>query len=191
MAEYLQLFFRQGERLNMKISYSYEEEPLGTAGPLVQVTGLDSTFLVSNGDVLTTLPLRALIDHHRQSGAAATIAMHERQVNVDLGVIELNGDYQVVGYVEKPTYDFSVSMGIYVFEPRVLQYIPRRQYFDFPELVQKLIDNGETVAGFPFAGYWQDLGRADDYEQAVEDFDRMRSEFLPPGSIDDVANSPS
>ncbi|HNS39301.1 MAG TPA: sugar phosphate nucleotidyltransferase, partial [Promineifilum sp.] len=76
--------------------------------------------------------------------------------------------------------DFMVSMGIYVFEPRVLDFIPRDQYFDFPDLVKRLIAAGEIVAGFPFDGYWQDLGRADDYERAIEDFDRMRSLFLPP-----------
>ena len=106
--------------------------------------------------------------------------MHHRKVHIDLGVIEQNDDGHVTGYIEKPTYDFMVSMGIYVFEPRVLDFIPRNQYLDFPDLVKRLIAAGEIVAGFPFDGYWQDLGRADDYERAVEDFDRMRSLFLPP-----------
>ncbi|HMT22031.1 MAG TPA: sugar phosphate nucleotidyltransferase, partial [Promineifilum sp.] len=153
----------------------------GTAGPLSLVDGLDDTFLVANGDVLTTLPLANLLAHHRLSGAAATIAMHRRQVYIDLGVIQQNEEGRVTGYVEKPTYDFMVSMGIYVFEPRVLEYvIPRNAYLDFPDLVKRLIAAGEAVSGFSFDGYWQDLGRPDDYERAVEDFDRMRAEFLPP-----------
>jgi NDP-sugar pyrophosphorylase family protein len=73
-----------------------------------------------------------------------------------------------------------VSMGIYVFEPRVLAFIPRNAYLDFPDLVKRLIAAGEIVTGFPFDGYWQDLGRADDYERAIEDFDRLRDAFLPP-----------
>lgn len=180
LAELLRLFFRDGERLGMRIDYSFEDAPLGTAGPLSLVDGLHQTFLVANGDVLTTLPLANLLAHHRLSGAAATIAMHRRQVYIDLGVIQQDDAGRVTGYIEKPTYDFMVSMGIYVFEPRVLEFIPRNEYLDFPDLVKRLIAAGEVVSGFSFDGYWQDLGRPDDYERAIEDFDRMRAEFLPP-----------
>lgn len=182
LAELLRLFFQDGERLGLAISYSYEDAPLGTAGPLSLVDGLDNTFMVANGDVLTTLPLANLLAHHRLSGAVATIAMHRRQVYIDLGVIQQNDEGRVTGYIEKPTYDFMVSMGIYVFEPRVLDYIPRNAYLDFPDLVKQLIAAGEVVSGFPFDGYWQDLGRPDDYERAIEDFDRMKAEFLPPNA---------
>ena len=180
LAEMLRLFFQDGQRLGMNICYSYEDAPLGTAGPLSLVEGLDDTFLVSNGDVLTTLPLVELLAHHRHSGALATIAMHRRQVYIDLGVIQQDEAGHVTGYIEKPTYDFMVSMGIYVFEPRVLDFIPRNAYLDFPDLVKRLIAAGEIVTGFPFDGYWQDLGRADDYERAIADFDRLRDDFLPP-----------
>jgi NDP-sugar pyrophosphorylase family protein len=178
LAQLLQAFFQNGERLGMKISYSFEEYPLGTAGPLSLVEGLDHTFLVTNGDVLTTLALDELVEAHRKSGATATIAMHRRQVKVDLGVIETNGSNEIVGYIEKPTYDFHVSMGIYVFEPRVLNYIEKNQYLDFPNLVLRMLAAGERVLGYPFSGYWQDLGRPDDYEQAVEDFDAMKTQIL-------------
>lgn len=179
LAEFLRLFFQDGRRLEMKIRYSYEDNPMGTAGPLTLVEGLDDTFLVANGDVLTTLPLGELIAYHKAQGAAATIAMHRRKVHIDLGVIEQDESHRVTGYIEKPTYDFMVSMGIYVFEPSVLPYIPRNSYFDFPDLVKKLIAAGEKVAGYGFDGYWQDLGRPDDYERAIEDFDRMKAQFLP------------
>jgi NDP-sugar pyrophosphorylase family protein len=119
LAHLMQAFFQDGERLGLKISYSYEEHPLGTAGPLSLVAGLEDTFLVANGDVLTTLDLCSLVDFHRSSGAIATIASHARKVKIDLGVIQYNGSNEVIGYIEKPTYDFFVSMGIY-FEPRVL-----------------------------------------------------------------------
>ncbi|MFZ6031486.1 MAG: nucleotidyltransferase family protein [Chloroflexota bacterium] len=178
LAQLLQLFFQDGRDLGMKIRYSFEERPLGTAGPLSLVGGLAETFLVTNGDVLTTLDFNALLATHRQSGAAATIAMHRRQVKVDLGVIELDGDNQIVDYIEKPTYDYHVSMGIYVFEPRVLAWIPENQYLDFPDLVLRLIRAGEKVQGYPFDGYWQDLGRPDDYEQAVAEFETLRPQIL-------------
>lgn len=178
LAQLLQAFFQEGSRYGMKIAYSLEEQPLGTAGPLAMVGGLDETFIVTNGDVLTTLDMRDLAARHRQSGATATIATHCRTVHVDLGVINCNGADEIVGYIEKPTYEFQVSMGIYVFEPRVLDFIAVNRYMDFPDLVLRLIDAGERVCGYPFDGYWQDLGRPDDYEQAVADFEGLREQIL-------------
>lgn len=178
LSELMRAFFKDGSQLGVTITYSYEDMPLGTAGPLALVEGLDDTFLVVNGDVLTTLPISDLIDNHKCSGAAATIAMHDRQVKIDLGVIQVDGGNHVENYIEKPSYQYLVSMGLYVFEPRVIQYISRGKYLDFPDLVKILIAKGELVNGFPFSGYWQDLGRPDDYEQAIVDFEHMRSQFL-------------
>ena len=182
LAELLRAFFQDGSKFGLSISYSYEEAPLGTAGPLANMDGLEETFLVTNGDVLTTLPIRELVEFHHEHGAIATIAMHARQVQIDLGVIQCDGNHEVSGYVEKPSMDYVVSMGLYVFEPRVLDYIPPGEYLDFPDLVQKLLDDGQKIVGYPFDGYWQDLGRPDDYERAVIDFEQMRDQFLPEGS---------
>jgi NDP-mannose synthase len=204
LSELLRAFFKDGHPWGLHIDYSYEKKPLGTAGPLSLVNGLEETFLVTNGDVLTTLNLKSLIDFHKSLGAIATIASHRRRIHIDLGVLQrdggckANGDLarfdacshrdqcqfwqagcMVVGYNEKPNIDYVVSMGIYVFEPAVLRYIPKNQYLDFPDLVLKLIAVGERVASFQFDGYWKDLGHPDDYEQAADDFVRMRSEFLP------------
>jgi NDP-mannose synthase len=182
LAQLLRTFFMDGEQWGMNISYSYEESPLGTAGPLSLIEGLDSTFLVTNGDVLTTLDLQEVLNFHREQGSIATIAVHKRQIKIDLGVVQWNGGNCISGYIEKPTYDYTVSMGIYVFEPRVLNFIPYNLYLDFPDLVLKLIAAGEKVTGYRFDGYWMDLGRPDDYAQAAEDFCNMRGEFLPEGS---------
>ena len=178
LSELLRAFFNNGHRLGLNISYSYEDHPLGTAGPIALINGLDDTFLVTNGDVLTTLNLRDLIQFHREQKAIATIASHHRQSKIDLGVLQRDGDYRITGYIEKPTYDYTVSMGIYVFEPRVLQYIPVDQYLDFPDLVLKLIAAGEKVVAYPFDGYWMDLGRPDDYQKANDDFSSMKDQFL-------------
>jgi NDP-sugar pyrophosphorylase family protein len=178
MASLLRAFFQDGKKLGVHIHYSYEETPLGTVGPLTLITGLDETFLVMNGDVLTDLDFTDLIAYHCHSQALVTIAMHHRPVKIDLGIIQLSGKHDVVGYIEKPTYDFQVSMGIYVFEPAALKYIPENTYYDFPTLILRLIEQGEKVAGYPFKGYWQDLGRPEDYEQAVQDFETMRTVFL-------------
>jgi len=178
LAGLLEAFFKDGSQFGLNIRYSFEEHPLGTAGPLALVSGLKDTFLVCNGDVLTTLDLKDLLKFHREQGGIATIAMHHRQVKINLGVIQCNGGHEILGYIEKPTMDYTVSMGVYVFEPAVLKYIPQDQYLDFPDLVQKLLTSGEKVYGYRFDGYWQDLGNPDDYQQAQEDFATMHTQFL-------------
>lgn len=180
LAGLMQAFFQDGAQFDLDITYSFESKPLGTAGPLALVPGLGQTFLVSNGDVLTLLNINDFFKFHHEQGGICTIAMHERQHKVDLGVIEMDGNnHQVTGYQEKPVLDYMVSMGMYIFEPRVLQYIPKDDYLDFPDLVRKMLDAGEKVVGYPYDGYWMDLGNHEDYIQANKDFDNMRSQFLP------------
>jgi NDP-sugar pyrophosphorylase family protein len=179
LASLMQTYFGDGSRYNLKITYAFEEKPLGTAGPLAFVEGLSDTFLVANGDILTLLDINRLIDFHREQKAVCTIASHQRTHTINLGVIEhAAGSYKVSGYIEKPTRNYLVSMGMYVFEPRVLDYIPKGEYFDFPNLVNTLLSANEMVACFPYEGYWRDLGNQDDYLAANEDFESMRSQFL-------------
>lgn len=178
LAGLMRAFFQDGQHLGLQIRYSYEDNPLGTAGPLSLIDGLTETFLVANGDVLTTLDLCDLLAFHQSRGGIATIATHQRQVHIDLGVIETNDEHTITGYSEKPTICYRASMGLYVFQPSVLQYITRGKYLDFPDLVKKMMAAGERVVAYPFDGYWQDLGRPDDYEQAIIDFDHMRGQFL-------------
>jgi NDP-sugar pyrophosphorylase family protein len=178
LAGLMEAFFKDGHQWGLNIRYSFEDCPLGTAGPLAMIEGLQETFLVCNGDVLTTLGLKDLLKFHREQGGIATIAMHHRQVKINLGVIHCNGGHEIIGYTEKPTMDYRVSMGIYVFEPEILRYIPKDSYLDFPDLVKKLLDSGEKVYGYPFDGYWQDLGNPEDYQQAQEDFSMMQSQFF-------------
>ena len=178
LSQLLRAFFQDGESIGLNIHYSYEDHPLGTAGPLSLIDGLDDTFLVSNGDVLTTLNLCALLDFHQRSGAIVTIASHARNVRIDYGVLETDFESKLVGYIEKPTYEMFVSMGIYIFEPKVLSYIPRNEYLDLPNLVLKMIEAGEKVMSYPYSGYWMDLGRVSDYEQAVKDFEQIGPEIL-------------
>lgn len=178
LAELLEAYFGDGQRFGMQIRYSREDTPLGTAGPLSLIEGLRDTFLVLNGDLLTNLNYRHLIDHHKQSGAACTIGTYNRQVQITLGVLKMNGDHRLLDYIEKPTYDYQVSMGVYVFEPRVLSYIQPHVYLDFPDLIKNLLRDGQHVGGYPFDGYWLDIGRHEDYAQAMDEFDQMRPSLL-------------
>ena len=182
LAELIMAYFDDGSRYEIKINYSKEEKPLGTAGPLALIPELSSTFLVMNGDVLTTLDYVELVRYHQAQGAVATIAMHKRSVNIDLGVMKTNSQNELIEYIEKPTLHYHVSMGIYIFEPKVLDYIKPGESLDFPELVRILLANGERVLAYPYDGYWLDIGRQDDYEKAIEDFGRMQDKLLPSSS---------
>jgi len=181
LAELLMAYCGDGSKFNVKLGYSREEQPLGTAGPIALVPNLDDTFLVMNGDLLTTVDYGAMLKYHRKRGAVATIACYQRDVKIDLGVIEIGADNWVSNYIEKPTYRYSVSMGIYLFEPAILQYIKPNQRLDLPELMMNLMRDGRRVNVFNFDGYWLDIGRHDDYEKAIEEFSTHRKDFLPEG----------
>jgi NDP-sugar pyrophosphorylase family protein len=161
-----------------------EERPTGTAGSLASVTGLDSTFLVMNGDILTNLNNRALLHFHAASGAWLTIAAHRKLVKIDLGVLETNAAGHVTDYIEKPTKDYAVSMGIYVYDPRVLSFIGAGEYLDFPDLVLRLLRAGKTVATYANDATWLDLGRPEDLQNATDVFSQRKDEFLPPTQLD-------
>ncbi len=178
LAELLMAYCGDGSKFNVKLGYSREEQPLGTAGPIALVPDLNDTFLVMNGDLLTTIDYSAMLKYHRERGALATIACYQRDVKIDLGVIEIGADNWVENYIEKPTYHYAVSMGIYIFEPEVLKYITPNQRLDLPDLVINLMKEGQRVNVFNFDGYWLDIGRHDDYEKAIEEFSTHRSEFL-------------
>jgi len=179
LAELLMAYFGDGSKWGVRISYSCEEEPLGTAGPLSLVDGLCEPFLVMNGDLLTTLNFRALWKQHVRNGLVATLATYQRDVKIDLGVIETDDQGFVQAYIEKPTYHYTISTGIYAFLPEVLEYIPHGERMDLPQLIVKLLAAGRRVAAYPFAGRWLDIGRSDDYEQAISEFSDHRLEFLP------------
>jgi len=179
LAGLMQSYFKDGSQYKLKIDYALEEKPLGTVGPLAFIDGLTDTFLVCNGDILTLLDLNELVAFHKERKAICTIASHQRTHKVNLGVIEHEkNSHQVTGYIEKPIQDFLVSMGVYVFEPNVLQFIPRGEYFDFPTLVNTLLAAGEKVICYPYDGYWRDLGNTEDFMEANDDFENMRSQFL-------------
>jgi NDP-mannose synthase len=170
LAELIKAYFQHRPKLTeqARLRYIDEEEPTGTAGSLASVEGLDETFLVMNGDLLTDLDFDELVSFHRCHDAALTIAAHRRHVKVDFGVLQSDDNYQVVGYNEKPELSYDVSMGIYIYEPRVLNLIAPRTYLDFPDLVLKLLAAGEKVCAMPSDCLWLDIGRPDDYARAQE-----------------------
>jgi len=181
LAELLETYFGDGSKYGIHIQYSRESEPLGTAGPLSLIENLTNPFLVMNGDILTTLNYSALIKYHKEKTGIATIAMHQRTVDVDFGVIELNTNNEITGYIEKPNLKYLVSMGIYIFDTKVLSYIKKSEKIDFPDLVKKLLENNERVIGYSSNDYWLDIGRHEDYERAIDEFEQNKEKFLASG----------
>ncbi len=179
LAELMRAYFERQKELNQKLKLRYieEQEPTGTAGSLSLVPDLTETFLVMNGDLLTNIDFDHLVQYHHQQNALLTIAVHRRQVKIDLGVLEFDTSNLITGYHEKPTMDYHVSMGIYVYEPRVLEYIEKGKYLDFPSLVQRLLNSGERVVAYTTDCLWLDIGRPDDYARAQELFLSSRDEF--------------
>jgi NDP-sugar pyrophosphorylase family protein len=176
----IQAYFKDGKELGLNLTYGQETKPLGTAGPLAQLPRFDSSILVLNGDLLTNLDFRKIVRYHYANEATATVAMTRRQEAVDFGVIETDDENQIVGFKEKPERSFLVSMGIYVFTPQVLNYIPKSTRVDFPELLERLMSHEKKIVGFESNDYWMDIGRPDDYDKANEDFPAMEREFLNP-----------
>jgi len=178
LAELLMAYCGNGSKFGIDIDYSREKEPLGTAGPIALVPNLHETFLVMNGDLLTTLDYGEMYRYHKTRGAIATLASYQREVAIDLGVIKTDKDNWVKDYIEKPTYKYAVSTGIYIFEPEILEHIEYEQKLDLPDLILSLVEKKERVNVYNYTGHWLDIGRYDDYKIATEDFEKYRSEFL-------------
>ncbi len=179
LAEMLQIFVQDGSKYGLKVDYSKEEKPLGTAAPLTLINDLPENFICMNGDLLTTLDFGAFLRGHIESGADVTVSAHAKDVKIDLGVVETDANGDLLDYIEKPTMSYLVSMGVYAFNRRVVDYIPRDEYFDFPQLMLRLRDDGRRVRIVKTDEYWLDIGRHGDYEQAQEEFERLRGDFLP------------
>jgi NDP-sugar pyrophosphorylase family protein len=177
LADLIKAYFQDGARWGVQIDYSYEAQPLGTAGPLALIDGLNETFLVMNADILTDVDYNFLIRYHWEHGGVATIGAFERQVQIDLGVIVTDGHHRIKDYIEKPTQSYLVSMGVYVFEPKVLEFLPDKAYIDFPDLVKRLLEADLPVGFRPFSGYWLDIGRHEDYYKAAEEFEQLREKL--------------
>ncbi len=174
----LEDYIGDGSSFGLTVNYQREQSPLGTAGPLGLMSQQSDRFLVCNGDVLTTLNFAGFAAFHRNLGSALTLAVHQREWSVDLGVVEMNGEGLIGSFEEKPVRPYLANMGIYMAEPRILDLVPENTAMDFPTLIDRLISMGEKVGAYKFDGYFRDVGRPEDYQQAQEDFKQESAWFL-------------
>ena len=182
LGQLIRAYCGDGSQWGLDITYWPEDEPLGTMGPVVSnLDDLPEDFIVMNGDVLTDLDYRALLEGHRASEAPLTVAAYDRVVKIDFGVLDIGGDDgdRIVEFREKPVEHFSVSMGVYAASRETLRSYPAGQPLGFDELVLDLMAAGTPPRVHRFDGYWLDIGRPDDYDQANEEWDTLRARLLP------------
>lgn len=178
-AKLIETFFGDGSAWGVKIDYSLEDIPLGTMGPLKLINDLPSDFLVMNGDILTDLNYAHIFEEHKKDDAIFSISSTKRYLHSEYGVLHFGTDSVLTGFQEKPVVPYDVSMGIYMLNKEVLNYIPANTPMGFDQLMLKLINIGERVKVRQFAGNWLDIGREEDYRKAVEDYELIKDKFLP------------
>ena len=167
-----------GHRWGLEVEYWDEDSPLGTVGPLVlHRDELPDDFLVMNGDVLTDLSFRRLLDQHRERSAEVTVAAYRRAVEVDFGVLDLL-DERIAGFEEKPTLHYTVSMGVYAMSATVLARFEPGLPLGFDDLLLDQLEAGNQPHAYPFEGFWLDIGRPEDYDRANEQFPILRSALI-------------
>jgi NDP-sugar pyrophosphorylase family protein len=174
MADQIETCLGDGSRFGLRIEYSHETKPLSTVGPLKLIDDLPDNFIVANGDILSDLDIRALYDFHVSRQAELTVATYEGKENIDYGVMELDTEHRVVSFVEKPDYSFIVSMGLYVFNRSVLDYVPEGEPFGFDRLMLSMLKRRIDIHAYPYDGFWLDIGRPSDYERAQADIERVK-----------------
>lgn len=177
-AEIIRAFFQGGEKWGIKIDYSLEDKPLSTMAPLRLIHDLPENFLVMNGDILTDLSFSDFYEEHVSRNNIFTISSHVREQKIDYGVLETDASGHLSKFTEKPRSQYLVSMGVYMASRRVMDFIPEDKSYGFDNLMLDLLAAGKPAAVRKFDGYWLDIGRPDDYMQAIEEFESMRTRFV-------------
>ncbi len=177
-ADIIKAYFGDGRKWNVKIDYSFEDKPLGTMGPLTIIPDLPDDFLVMNGDVLTNLNYHDFYEYHIQHKNLFTVSGYKRTINSEFGVLEIGKNNQLTDFKEKPLIHYNVSMGIYMGNREILKFIPRDLHFGFDQLMLKLIELDKPAQVKIFDGFWLDIGRPEDYQIAINEFEKNPTFFL-------------
>ncbi len=177
-AEIIRAFFQDGAKWGIKIDYSLEDKPLSTMAPLRLIRDLPENFMIMNGDILSDLNYSELYKEHVSKNNIFTISAHMREQKLDYGVLEMDASNRLTGFREKPSTKYLVSMGVYMASRRIIDFIPEGEKYGFDNLMLDLLAAGKPATVRKFSGYWQDIGRPDDYVQAIDEFEQMKSRFL-------------
>lgn len=176
----IEAYFGDGSELGIRLYYSNEEKPLGTAGALGNMLDfLDEQFFLTNGDLLTTINLRRMAISHISENADASLGIYERENKIDFGLIEFDAQKRLSAYREKPTSKYYVSMGVYILQREAVRpHVSDVDYLDMPNLLQKIKASNGSVICFHDDCVWLDIGRPDDFALAQKMFEEDRDTFL-------------
>lgn len=160
--------FGNGAAFGLSIAYVNEQRPLGTAGALGLMATPEEPLLVINGDVVTRLDFRAMLDFHTHHHADMTVAVRQHEHRVPFGVVKTSG-VRITSIVEKPVTKYFINAGIYLLSTDACRRIPAGEHYDMTDLIAELLADGRCVVGFPVREYWKDIGQIADYQQAQQD----------------------
>ena len=177
-ADLIKAFFGDGSKWGIKIDYSLENKSLSTMAPLKLIKDLPDNFLVMNGDILTDLDYNDFYEFHVNNNNIFTISAYQREIKSEFGVLKIDNNNTLIDFEEKPIQRYDVSMGVYMVSKRVLQDIPQDAFYGFDHLMADLIKNKQKPKIKKFSGYWLDIGRPDDYKQAIDEFEKLKEWFL-------------
>ncbi|MDV6375275.1 nucleotidyltransferase family protein [Deinococcus arenicola] len=181
MGHLIRAFVGDGSRYGLTVEYTDEETPLGTIGPVLNVLdSLPEHFLVMNGDVLTNLNYGTFLQRHVQNTRPVTVATYNREIKSEFGVLDINDvGNQIIGFREKPTVHFQVSMGVYAVSRESLRDYTPGQVLGFDTLMLDLLAAQNFPGSDLFDGYWLDIGRPEDYDMANAQWEEMSAILLP------------
>lgn len=169
LGQKIQDFFGSGQERNVSFAYVWESEPLGTIGSVSTIDNFrHDHILVTNSDILTNLDYENFFLEFVASDADLSVVTIPYNVSVPYAVLETDNGH-VVSFKEKPTYTYYSNGGIYLMKKKVLDLLPKRQFYNATDLMEKIMANGGKVHSYPMRGYWLDIGKPEDYKKAQQD----------------------
>jgi mannose-1-phosphate guanylyltransferase len=161
-------YFGNGSKFGVKIQYSIENEEAGTAGSIIPLANwVKEPFVVQMGDHLSRLNIKQLYAFHKKQGGIASVALKRTGVPLEYGIAKIDEQNKIISFEEKPIVRNYVNAGVYVFSPKVFEYI--RPHDDFAKHVfPRILEDKQQINGFVFDDYWLDIGRPSDYEKVNE-----------------------
>jgi mannose-1-phosphate guanylyltransferase / phosphomannomutase len=188
MSEVFKNYFGNGERFSLNIKFVEEKEPLDTCGGVKNVEKyLDNdSFMVFNGDILSSVNLTDMIAFHREKEADITISLTSVEDPAAYGLVPVNGDGKVLRFLEKPGQDEIITdlinAGIYIIEPHVMKLVPECERYSFErQLFPEVLKKGYKIFGYTFNSYWIDVGTPMKYLTANQDVLLRKIDFKFPG----------
>lgn len=175
LGEQLEAYFSNGSEKGISIEYVREDKPMGTIGSILLVENFEhNDIIVMNSDLLTNIDFADFYKTYKESGADMAVATVSYHVDVPYAVLELKDGNAVKSLHEKPRYTYFSNAGIYIFNKKILSMIPRDEFYDITDLMEKVIAMDNKIVTFPINGYWLDIGKHENFKKAQEDIKHIK-----------------